>query len=73
MIIEPTEAALSKVPKVPLFTDRFAFISGVLGASDKIDKPYRKKIELRYKFSRLLNTLVSKFFKIVDSLIRFEL
>jgi hypothetical protein len=47
MIIEPTEAALSKVPKVPLFTDRFAFISGVLGASDKIDKPNRKKIELR--------------------------
>jgi hypothetical protein len=35
------------VPKAPLFIPRLAFKSGVLGASDIIARPKRKKIELR--------------------------
>lgn len=46
-MIDPIEAALSKVPKVPLFIARFAFRSGVRGASDIIEIPNRKNIALR--------------------------
>jgi hypothetical protein len=45
--IEPKDAVESNVPKAPLLIPRLAFKSGVLGASDMIDKPKRKKIELR--------------------------
>jgi hypothetical protein len=48
IIIEPIEALLSKVPKVPLLIFRFAFRSGVLGASDIIAMPNSKNIRLRY-------------------------
>ena len=47
IIIEPIEALLSKVPKVPLLIFKLAFKSGVLGASDIIDTPNKKKIALR--------------------------
>ncbi|CAB4681300.1 unannotated protein [freshwater metagenome] len=42
--IEPIEAVLNNVPKVPLFTFKLAFKSGVRGASDIIDKPNRKNM-----------------------------
>jgi hypothetical protein len=46
-MIDPIEAALSKVPKVPLLIAKLAFKSGVLGASDIIEIPKRKKIALK--------------------------
>jgi hypothetical protein len=45
--MEPIEALLSKVPKVPLLIFKLAFKSGVLGASDIIETPNKKKIKLR--------------------------
>jgi hypothetical protein len=47
MTIEPKDAVESNVPKAPLLIARLAFKSGVLGASDMMDRPKRKKIELR--------------------------
>jgi hypothetical protein len=35
------------VPKAPLLTPKFAFRSGVRGASDIIEMPNKKKIRLR--------------------------
>ena len=45
--IEPRDAVLNKVPNVPLLTAKFAFKSGVRGASDMIDRPNKKKMALR--------------------------
>ena len=47
IIIDPIEALLSRVPNVPLLIFKLAFKSGVLGASDIIDTPNKKKIALR--------------------------
>ena len=45
--MEPIDAVLNKVPNVPLLIFKLAFKSGVLGASDMIDMPNRKKIALK--------------------------
>ena len=45
--IEPIDAVLNNVPKVPLLIFKLAFKSGVLGARDMIDMPNKKKIALK--------------------------
>ena len=47
IIIEPIDPVLIMVPKAPLLTPKFAFRSGVRGASDIIEMPNKKKIRLR--------------------------
>ena len=46
-MIEPIDEAPRSVPKVPLLISKLALRSGVLGASDMIEMPKRKKIILK--------------------------
>ena len=46
-MIDPIDEALSRVPKAPLLIPKLALSSGVLGASDMIEIPKRKKIMLK--------------------------
>jgi hypothetical protein len=46
-MMDPIEAKPSKVPTVPLLISKLALRSGVLGASDIIEMPKRKKIMLK--------------------------
>jgi hypothetical protein len=45
--MEPRDAAFKSVPKVPLLIFKLAFKPGVIGVSDMMDKPNKKKIALR--------------------------
>jgi hypothetical protein len=46
--IAPIDPVLNNVPKVPLFTPKLAFKSGVRGASDITEMPKRKNMKLKY-------------------------
>ena len=47
IIMEPRDAAFKSVPKVPLLIFKLAFKPGVIGVSDMMDKPNKKKIALK--------------------------
>ena len=45
--MEPIDAVLNSVPNVPLLIFKLAFKPGVIGVSDMIDRPNKKKIALK--------------------------
>ena len=47
MMMDPIDDAPRSVPKVPLLIAMLALRSGVLGASDIMEMPKRKKIVLK--------------------------
>ena len=47
MMMEPIDDAPRSVPKAPLLISKFALRSGVLGASDMMERPKRKKMILK--------------------------
>ena len=47
IMMEPIDAVLNSVPNVPLLIFKLAFKPGVIGVSDMMDRPNKKKIALK--------------------------